>query len=157
MGGRTAWAPLERRHLDGVALSIEELDAGLAKPSNWTAFRERVATLASSRGMLEEPPVERFAAMIGDSYPDDSSRHLVRSMTAREADRQLPGRQFRQGGTWLAELLLRLSSDPGSLLGWAHGRSELNFDEVLEHPHVFRAARMLAIVALQQERVWEWD
>ena len=157
VGGRTTWAPLERRHLDGVILSIEELAAGLAKPSSWTAFRERVATLASSRDLLLDPPVERFSAMIGDSFPDDNSRHLIRSLTAREADLRLPGRQFRQGGTWLAELLLRLSSDPGSLLGWANGRSELNFDEVLEHPHVFRAARMLAIVALQQGQVWEWD
>ena len=156
VGGRTTWAPLERRHLNGVALSIEELEAGLAKPSSWTAFRDRVAALASSQDMLVDPPVERFSAIVGDSLPGGSSRHLVRSMTAREADRQLPGRQFKQGGMWLSELLLRLSSDPGSLLSWANGRSELNFDEVLEHPHVFRAARMLAIVALQQGLVWEW-
>ena len=156
VGGRTTWAPLERRHLDGVILSIEELAAGLAKPSSWTAFRERVATLASSRDLLLDPPVERFSAIIGDSYPADSSTQLIRSATAREAEVQLPGRQFKHGGMWLAELLLRLSSDPGSLLGWSNGRSELNFNEVLEHPLVFRAARMLTIVAIQQGRVWEW-
>ena len=156
VGGPTTWAPLEHRHLDGVTLSIEELEAGLAKPSSWTGFRERVATLASSPDMLIDPPVERFSAMIGDSYPADSSTHLIRSATAREAEVQLPGRQFKHGGMWLAELLLRLSSDPGSLLGWSNGRSELNFNEVLEHPLVFRAARMLTIVAIQQGRAWEW-
>lgn len=157
VGGCGKWGSLERRHADGVTLSIEDLAAGLDKPSHWTDFRRRIATLASSPDQLVDPPVERFSALIGDSPLAEAPAHVIRSSYARSMAARLPGAQFKRGGLWLAELLLRLASSPGSLISWSSSPSDLDFNEVLEHPITFRAARMLAIVSRQEEQVWEWE
>ncbi len=143
------WSSLEQRHTKGELLSIDDLTARLAKPSHWAEFCRRLFDLAHQLGHIEDPPVQPLASLIGEAAPAASGGG---SAIARQ-----PGAKFTRAGSWLAEALLRLASSPGSLLNWTKGDSEVNFNEVLEHPHAFRAARMLAIIAEQQKQTWQWD
>jgi hypothetical protein len=67
-----------------------------------------------------------------------------------------PGSQFRKGGEWLAEMLLRLASMPGSLSSLESEYMPEDFKDVIQFPVAFRAARMLAILAEQRGEVWQW-
>ncbi len=174
--GGQEWASIERRHSDGWTLSIKELGAALAKPRHWTSFRNRIATLASSLDQLEEPPVEQFSqnipmnshsriysftarSRIADPSVDapGSVGGVPVSFTDRSNTANLPGTMLTKQGLWLAEFHLRLASAPESIVGWLDGQKEVYFNAVLEHPIIYRAARMLAIVAYQEGQVWEWS
>ena len=177
--GGPKWAIIERRHSDSETLTIEELEELLAKPRHWTSFRNQVTTLANALDQLEQPPVKQFSRIIKKSpvrhRPERHTPSQTRSgivnqpvdtpgsiggvaltFTARSEDADLPGTQFTRRERWLAESNLRLASAPESIIGWSDGQEELYFTEVLKHPIIYRAARMLAIVAYQEGQVWEW-
>ncbi len=156
VGGGT-WAKLERQHAKGNPLSIAELEAGLAKPSDWQPFREQVRELASVGSQSLDPPIERYGAVLGRSLRIGTITQLVHHLGTGGDVEEL--REVRSDGSRLrlAELLLRLASAPESLRGESSGAEGPNFNVVLERPLLFRGARMLAIVAEQRGRVWEWD
>ena len=162
MIGERRWALLEHRYADNETLSIKELGITLAKPGHWTTFRNKVIALANSPDQLKYPPIEKFSGIVG-KLPFVNLQRKIHSSTARQNTANLQGTKFTEGGLWLAEFLLRLASAPESIIAWSGGQEEvyfneeLYFDEILKHPIIYRAARMLAIVAYQEGQVWKWN
>ena len=177
--GGQKWAFIEQKHSDGKRLQIGKLNAALAKPGHWTAFRNRITTLANSLKQLEEPPVEQFSKIIQNSpVRHRPELHTFSQTRSRIADLSVdtpgsiggvtvtstshskiadsPAKRFMKEN-WLAELNLRLASAPESIIGWSDGREELYLNQILKYPIIYRAARMLVIVAHQEGQVWEWN
>ena len=156
VGGHT-WSRLEHRYANRNSLSIADLEAGLAKPPDWQSFRAEVVQLASGANPSLEPPVERLGAVLGRSLPTGRLSELAHRLGV--GGDVVGSRVVRSDGArlLLAEVLLRLASEPGSLCSRSTSEQGLNFNVVLERPVLFRGARMLAIVAEQRGQAWEWD
>ena len=59
-----------------------------------------------------------------------------------------PGSTGPGTSMWLAELALRLASNPGSVEGWAGSDLRSGLNRLMESPSLFRAARF-AVLATQ--------
>lgn len=157
MVGGQAWSRLELRYANGNLLSIAELETGLAKPRDWQPYRTDVLRLASDTNSSLDPPVERFAVVLGGCLPTGRLSELAHRLGV--GGDVAGSRVVRSDGSrlLLSEVLLRLASVPGSLSSRSTSEQGLDFNVVLERPVLFRGARMLAIVAEQRGQAWEWD
>lgn len=156
VGGQT-WSKLEHKYANRIALSIAELEAGLAKPRDWESLRTEIVQLASVASGSLDPPVDRYAAILGRSLPTGQLSALAQRLgTGGDV---VESRVVRSDGSSLrlAEVLLRLASVPESLHSRSANEQGLDFNVVLERPVMFRGARMLAIDAEQRGQAWEWD
>ena len=156
VSGRT-WSRLEDRYANGNSLSIAELESGLAKPRKWQSFRTEVVHMASDASPSLDPPVERYGALLDRLLPTGRLSELAHRLGYGGAVAK--PRVVRSDGSRLvlSEVLLRLASVPESLCSRSASEQGLDFNVVLERPVLFRGARMLAIIAEQRGRVWEWD
>jgi hypothetical protein len=151
VGGRL-WASIEERRGRQEHLGTDRLESALAKPGEHLAFRRKVRAIAESP--LDGDMVERFGAALGEPVAPPRSERLIVS-TCRPSP-VLPGTRFTRGGRWLAEYLLRLASDSGSVLSWSTRDNEAMLEELLVTPIALRAARMLVLLA-GDEWEWAWD
>jgi hypothetical protein len=154
--GGGLWAALERRR---SVVTLRELEAGLARPGQWSEFRRNILELANEAGrMVPADIADAFAKAMG---PTPTMRPLtpglVVSYSARRRLDGLPGARFTVAGRGLAEYLLRLASEPGCVREWA-GESHMSIlAEVIETPAVLRAARMLVLARDRDLEAWAWD
>lgn len=154
IGGKI-WASLERRLATGGDVPLGEWSDALAKPGDWHTFRRGVSDLAEQ--LLEDPPIDALARLLGPgkSAPADSTRVVVSSSGRRPGGGGL-ARGFQVGGERLAEFLLRLASDPGTLNEWDGAELARFVDETLKHPLVYRAARMVSVCSQAEDEPWGW-
>jgi hypothetical protein len=154
IGGKL-WASLERRLSARGNVPLDEWGDALAKPGDWHTFRRGVRALAERR--LEDPPINAFAGLLGPgrSAPASSTRVIVSSSSRRPSGGG-PATGFHTGGERLAEFLLRLASDPGTLNEWDGAELTRFVDETLKHPVVYRAARMVSVCAQAEDGLWRW-
>jgi hypothetical protein len=154
IGGKL-WASLERRHAAGRGVPLGEWSDALAKPGDWHTFRRGVSALAEQP--LEDPPIDALARLLGPgkSVPAASTRVVVSSSGHRPGGGG-PARGFQVGGERLAEFLLRLASDPGTLNEWDGAELARFVDETLKHPLVYRGARMVSVCSQAEEEPWRW-
>ena len=154
IGGKL-WASLERRLAARGDVPLGEWGEALAKPGDWHTFRRGVRALSERR--LEDPPIEAFAGLLGPgrSAPANSTRVIVSSSGHRPSGGG-PATGFHIGGERLAEFLLRLASDPGTLNEWDGAELTRFVDETLKHPVVYRAARMVSVCAQAEGGLWRW-
>lgn len=154
--GGGLWAALERRR---SVVPLKDLEAGLARPGQWGQFRQRLLQLAHEADcMVPAEITDAFAKVIG---PAPTMRPLtpglIVSSSARGRLDGRPGGRFTVAGRWLAEYLLRLASEPGSVREWA-GESNMSIlPQMIETPIVLRAARMLVLARDRDLEAWAWD
>jgi hypothetical protein len=155
IGGKR-WAELERRHAAGQTVKPTDWEQGLAKPGDWREFRASVLALSGSQ--VDEPPVEALATLLGPGQVSvvPTSPGLVVSSGARRAGLGRPAAKFPIGGRRLAEFLLRLASEPGTLLEWDPNVVTDLVAATLDRPLVYRAARMIAVCTRREEPLWRW-
>ena len=84
--------------------------------------------------------VEHFASLA-------ATHHLLPRNIQQKTTSQ-PGSTGPGTPTWLAELALRLGSDPGNVEAWADSDLRSGLNRLMESPSLFRAAR-LAVLATQ--------
>lgn len=154
IGGKL-WASLERRLAAGSNVPLGDWNDALAKPADWHTFRRDVSVLAEQP--LEDPPIDALARLLGPgkSAPPDSTRVVV-SSSGRRPGGGGPATGFQVGGERLAEFLLRLASDPGTLNEWDDAELARFVNETLKHPLVYRAARMLSVCTQPEDEPWRW-
>lgn len=152
IGGRL-WASLERRIAAGREVSPSEWSDALAKPGDWPAFRRGVCAL--SHDPLDDPPVEALAGLLGPGRSTlvDSTQLIVSSRGRHVGG---PASSFEVGEARLAEFVLRLASDPGTLAEWDTAEVGRFVDETLNHPLAYRAARMVSVCTQAEDRPWRW-
>lgn len=152
IGGKL-WESLERRRAAGRDVSPGEWSDALAKPGDWHAFQRGVCGLA--HGPLDDPPVEALAELLGPGRltPGASTQAVVSSRGRHPGD---PAAGFEVGGARLAEFVLRLASDPGTLADWDAAEVGRLASETLKYPLVYRAARMVSVCTQKEERPWRW-
>lgn len=148
--GGAMWASIEAAHARGERLALDRLDGGLARPGDHAVFRQRVMNIAALA--TDEEVIDRLGEALGPAKAPATTTRLISSRGTRA--RPGPGSRFAIGGRWLAEYLLRLASDPGSVLAWSHVDNRAMCDEILRTPIALRAARMI-VLASNQEWVWE--
>lgn len=151
IGGRL-WASLEQRLAAGQQVSASEWSDALAKPADWQLFRRGVRALAGDS--LDDPPVDALAALLGPGRSAHAASTRVIVSSGRSVN--CPGAEFEDGGTRLAEFLLRLASDPGTLADWDSAEVTRLVNETLKHPVVYRAARMVSICTQGEDQPWRW-
>jgi hypothetical protein len=152
VGGRL-WASIEKRRGRGERVRIDRLESALGKPGDHESFRRKVRTIAANS--WEGDVVERFGVALGEPVVRRESERLVVSRSHRAAPMP-PGTRFTVGGRWLAEYLLRLGSDPGTILSWSVRDNRAILEELLATPIALRAARMI-VLAAGDAREWTWD
>lgn len=152
IGGRL-WASLEQRLAAGADVSLDQWSEGLAKPGDWNVFRRGVRALAQHS--LADPPIEAFARLLGTgrSTPASSTRIVVSSNGPRASG---PASGFEVGGQRLAEFLLRLAGNLGTVDDWAGAELSRLVNDTVRHPVVYRAARMVSVCAQPEDLPWRW-
>lgn len=147
------WGSIEAKGTRGERVRIDQLEPALAKPGDHEPFRRRVRAIAES--LSDGDLVERLGAAFGEPIERPASARLILSTSHRSVVAP-PGTRFTVGGRWLAEYVLRLASDPGTLLSWSTRDNRLVLDELFETPIVLRAARMIVLGA-GEDWEWTWD
>lgn len=151
--GGQLWASIEARRSRGEHLRIDQLETALAKPGDHEPFRRTVRAISGS--LSDGDVVDRLGAALGDASRRPASDRLVVSTSHRSGVAPL-GTRFSVAGRWLAEFVLRLASDPGTLIAWSTRDNRAVIDELLETPIVLRAARMIVLGA-GDDWEWTWD
>jgi hypothetical protein len=148
--------PLEGRRSE---VTLTELEADLARPGQWFQFRSRVKRIAHEADrMAADEIIDEFAKAIGPAQTMRSLKPglvVAYSGSGRREDR--PGDRFTVAGRLLAEYLLRLASEPGSVGEWAGPSSMTILPQVLETPVVLQAARALVLARDRGPETWRWD
>lgn len=151
--GGQLWASLEAKRGRGERVRVDELESALAKPGDHEAFRRQVKAIANDASGGDV--VERLGAALGEPMVRPQSERLIVSTSHRSAPMRL-GARFTVGGRWLAEYVLRLASDPGTLSSFPNHDDRALVEELLATPIVLRAARMIVIAAGDEwERTWD--
>ncbi len=144
IGGRM-WEALEDRVAAGARVDLTDWEAALAKPGQWADFRKQVGRIASrALDLSVDELVIAFAQALGEAHDGPSDPRIV-SSAGRSRVGSRPATFFAVGGLSLAEFLLRLSAAPETLPRDANQIGSTALQEVLEHPIVYRAARLLTV------------
>jgi hypothetical protein len=157
-----------------VQRAITSRMAGLIGGERWESLEQRASdnfddinTSAFEEGVGDRPYQRSLARALLRATdrmvrltPEDRAVLLAQVLAAYAS-----GAGVQRGDFSFSQFLLRLASDPASLVATAEGTDRYRLDQVLESPFLFRAARfvVLTVHAMMEEdtgstyRGWVWQ